>query len=97
MRITLSPQFRGDALTVNRSNQILTINGTVYDFSVLANGDVLPPDGHDCPYIVGDVIRDDSGVLHLTLILPIAADASAAATNPAVIIDPANGPVYLPE
>lgn len=96
MQISLSPQRGDDSLTVVRSEQTLTINDTAYDFSVLANGDILPPDGHDCPHIVGDVTRDGSGELHITLRLPISADASAAATNPAVIDNPANGPVSLP-
>lgn len=109
MHINLSPQVRPDTLTVTKAGEVLTINGTEYDFSVLPDGGTLPVrwvDGEDgqlvfvdavgCPSIKQDVTRI-GGELHVTLILPIGHDASEAARFPASIINPPDGPIVLPE
>jgi len=96
MRIILSPQVRGDTLNVARHGDTLTINGRVFDFSPLPDGAALPAEAIDCEYIVGPVERVD-GQLRLTLLLPITANASEAARFPEPIIDPADGPLELPQ
>lgn len=96
MHITLSPQRRDDTLKIVKAKEVLTINGKKYDFSVVPEGALLPKEAVDCPWIAADVERIE-GILHLTLILPISADASEAARFPSPIIDPADGPLEFPK
>ena len=96
MKIKLSPQRRDDTLTVVKQGEVLTINGTAYDFSQLPDGGTLPAEAVDCEYIIGSVDRVD-GKLELTLLLPHGANASEAARFPEPIIDPADGKVELPK
>jgi hypothetical protein len=96
MNIALSPQRSDDTLIVNKRGDILTINGTAYDFSVVPDGATLPKDATDCKWLASDVERIN-GVLHLTLLLPHGVDASEAARFPQPIINPADGVLELPQ
>lgn len=95
MHITLSPQVRPGSLAVQRSSDVLTINGMRLDFASLPEGAVLPASATNCEFIVGNVTRR-AGQIELTLLLPITWDASAVAAFPEPIIDPPNGRVALP-
>jgi hypothetical protein len=96
MKINLSPQRRDDALTIIKNGDVLTINGTEYDFTQLPDGGTLPAEAVDCEFVIGSVNRVN-GKLELTLLLPHGASASEAARFPEPIIDPANGEVELPK
>jgi len=96
MHITLSPQRRDDNLTVIKQGDTLTINGAAYDFSGVSDGATLPKAATDCEWLASDVRRVD-GVLHMTLTLPNAADASEAARFPDPMVDPADGTLALPD
>jgi len=96
MKINLSPQRRDDTLSVFKQGDVLTINGTDYDFSQLPDGGTLPADAVDCEYVIGSVDRVN-GELELTLLLPHGPNASEAARFPEPIIDPADGEVELPK
>ena len=96
MKINLSPQRRDDTLAVIKQGDVLTINGTEYDFTDLPDGGTLPVDAVDCEYVFGSVDRVN-GELELTLLLPHGANASEAARFPEPIIDPADGEVELPK
>lgn len=96
MIIQLSPQRRDDALTIERLGDVLTLNGTAFDFSVLPAGATLPRDAIDCAFIAGDVERDSAGVLTVPLILPLGPQPTPEQAFPADIIDPADGEVTLP-
>lgn len=96
MKITLVPQFRCDTLTISKHGDVLTINGTPYDFSVIPDGATLPADAVDCEYVMRDIERFD-GVLHLTVLLPIQDDASQAACFPDPLINPPDGVLELPQ
>jgi len=96
MNINLSPQRRDDALTITKNGDVLTINGTEYDFSQLSDGGTLPADAVDSEFVIGSVDRVN-GELELTLRLPHGANASEAARFPQPIIDPADGEVELPK
>ena len=96
MKINLSPQRRDDTLTVIKQGDVLTINGTEYDFTDLPNGGTLPADAVDSEYIIDSVDRVD-GDLELTLLLPHGPNATEAARFPEPIIDPADGEVELPK
>lgn len=67
--ITLIPQRRDDSLTLHCAGDVLTFNGTAFDFTQLPEGATLPRDAVDCDWLASDVTRID-GVLHLSLILP---------------------------
>lgn len=95
MRIFLSPQRRDDTLTVIVSGDVLMLNGEVLDFSQLPDGATLPRGSVSNEWLFGDVHRVD-GVIELTLILPIAADASEAACFPEPLNVLVDGLVELP-
>ena len=95
MKLILSPQRRDDILTLSKSGDALTVNGTVYDFSPLPNGGTLPREAVDCEWICGDVDRVN-GELVIPISLPHGPDAAEAARFP----EPMNvtdGEVVLPE
>lgn len=96
MKITLSPQRRDDGpLTLSKQGDILTINGTKYDFTQLPNGATLPREAVDCPWLASDINRTD-GELEMTLLLPHGPSAPEETRFPQPIIDPADGEVELP-
>lgn len=73
MKIKLSPVNDDSAplqATIKDRN-IIVINGEVFDFSPLKNGETLPMSalGGDSPF-VSNIERDKFGVLHFTLRLP---------------------------
>lgn len=98
MIIQLSPQVRADTISLSKSGDALTINGMVYDFSVIPDGATLPnaAEATKCPFFIGSVDRD-AGELHVTLTLPITTGASDAAKYPQPIVSPADGIVELPK
>ena len=95
MNITLSPTRRDETLTASRDGDTLTLNGEAFDFSPLEEGETLPADAIDSPWIAGDVTRTD-GVLHITLRLPHGANAPEETRFPEPIIDPPDGDIALP-
>jgi len=95
MLITLTPMRRDDALILHRRGDVLTINGTDYDFTPLAEGAVLPREAVGCDWLASDVERR-AGRLRLVLILPHGADAPPEARHPEPLDLDADGPVLLP-
>jgi len=95
MKITLSPQFRDDPLTLHRTGDVLTVNGDAFDFGQLPEGATLPRAAVGCDWIEGNVTRT-GGVIHLTLILPHGANAPEATRYPAPLTLTGDGPVELP-
>jgi len=53
MNINLSPQRRDDTLTITKNGDVLTINGTDYDFTQLPDGGTLPAEAVDCEFVIG--------------------------------------------
>ena len=95
MHIKLSPIRTDRTLLASRSGDTLTINGETFDFAPLEEGETLPADAIDSPWIVGDVTRTD-GALHITLRLPHGANAPEETRFPEPIIDPPDGEIALP-
>ena len=96
MRLQLSPVFfLGQALTVYKQGDSLTINGLTLDFTQLPEGATLPAAATGTEWIVSPVERI-GGDLVLTLLLPIPDEADQAARYPADIVTPADGLVELP-
>lgn len=101
MIIQLYP-IRSDApLALIRQGATLILNGQVFDFSGLAEGDSRSCDSIGSDWIVTDVTRQD-GRLHLGLLLPHGplpfplSDAARVVTHPAALDVMADGPVALP-
>jgi len=95
MKINLSPQRRDDQYTLAKQGDTLIINGGVFDFSQLAEGDILPADAIDSEFFAGDVTRT-GGQLVLTLLLPHGYPAPEETRFPAPILNPPDGTVVLP-
>lgn len=96
MKIILSPQRRDDQLVVTKSGEVLTVNGSVYDFSPMGNGDTLPRDALNSEWFAGDVDKVD-GELVLTLLLPNPWNYSQAQAFPVPLLNVPDGPVVFPE
>ena len=96
MKLIFSPQRRDDTLTVSKSGDAITINGTVYDFSPLTDGATLPREAIDCEWICGNVERVN-GELVIPILLPHGPDASEQARFPEPMAVTNNGQVVLPE
>jgi len=96
MRLKLSPVFfLGQALTVYKQGDSLTINGLTLDFTQLPDGATLSADATGCEWIVSPVERT-GGELVLTLLLPLLEEANHAARYPSDIVAPADGLIALP-
>ena len=95
MHLTLSPQRAEQKLHLQRQGDVLTINGTEYDFTQLPEGATLSRAAVDCDWLASDVERV-GGMLHLTLVLPHGGSASPETLFPIPIINPPDGPVILP-
>lgn len=96
MHISFSPQRRSGALTIERTApDRLRINGELFNFNPLADGDTISAGETPCEWIVGPVTRAD-GVIHLTLILPHGPNPSQAVAFPEPIHVTQDGPITLP-
>jgi len=95
MKITLTPMRLDAKLALSRKDDVLTINGDVYDFGPLPDGATLPREAVRCDWLASDVERID-GVLHLTLILPHGTAAPVETRFPAGLELTRSGPVDLP-
>lgn len=94
MIIKLSPVRSDIGLSVVKLGETLELNAIAFDFSRLPDGATLPAEAVGCEFIVSPIERIN-GELVLTLMLPHAADAPAAARFP-VDLYPADGQVQLP-
>lgn len=69
MKIKLIPQGRPQPLSVNVAGDAVAINGEVFDFTALLDGETLPLSATGCEWFAEDVARI-GGVIHVTLFLP---------------------------
>ncbi|MDE0922367.1 hypothetical protein [Aurantimonas coralicida] len=98
MRITPSPMRRDDPVPTleKTSGNRLRINGDLFNFDPLKDGDTIPSDEVPCEWIVGPVERID-GEVRVTVILPHGANPSQAVAFPEPIIVTEDGPIALPQ
>lgn len=97
MRISFCPQRRDDALTLEKtSGDRLRINGELFNFGPLADGDLIPEGAIPCDWIIGPVERVD-GQVCLTLILPHGPNPSEAVAFPEPITITEDGPILVPQ
>lgn len=95
MHISFSPQRRDDTLTLERTGpDRIRINGELFNFGPLADGDTLPYGEVPCEWIVGPVERI-GGVVHLTLILPHGPNPTGAQAFPQPIHITEDGPINV--
>lgn len=93
MRIELSPQGRPETITVIKAGDVLTINGEVFDFTGLNNGDTV--EDVPCEFVIGPVSRED-GSLHIKLLLPCDYAPPPERAFPTPIINPPDGRIVFP-
>lgn len=83
MQITWSPMRSDQTLSLSKSGDVLTVNGEVYDLTVIEEGDVLPRNavvGELEVFLASEITRV-AGVLHLTLRVPHGPDAGPGARS----------------
>lgn len=99
MKIKLSPVFKDTApLSAQVAGDVITINGEVYDFTPLKEGETLPSEALPDGVFASSVERID-GDIHLTLVLPHAVTAPEETRFPAaysVAMDVVSGEVPVP-
>lgn len=95
MNLQFSPMRRDDSLVLERQGDILIINGEAFDFSPLEEGQTLPGDAVNSPWITGPVSRHE-GQLVLTVLLPHGPDASPEQLSPTSLEVTSDGLVTLP-
>jgi hypothetical protein len=95
MKINLSPMRRDDSLEVSRSGNSLTINGEVFDFSQMADGDTLPASAISSTWLAAQ-IDNIGGELELTLRLPLPVNYSPQQAFPTPLENVPDGPVAFP-
>lgn len=96
MHISYSPQRRNGTLTLERTApHRLRINGELFNFSTMEDGDVIPAGTIPCDCITGPVEKID-GEVRLTLILPHGPNPSQAVAFPEPITVTEDGPIVVP-
>lgn len=94
MRISFLPQLNDDTLVLERTApDRLRINGELFNFGPLQDGDVLP--SVPCEWIVGPVTRED-GEVRLTLRIPYQVSRMNVQDPPAITVTE-DGPITLPQ
>lgn len=95
MHISFSPQRRDDTLTLERTApDRLRINGDLFNFGPMEDGDVIPAGTIPCEWIVGPVEKVD-GEVRLTLILPHGPNPTEAQAFPQPITVTEDGPINV--
>lgn len=95
MKIILSPMRMDAELTLIKEGDTLSINGYVFDFSTLADGDSISV--LDIPYgwITNDIKRVD-GIVEVTVLFPHGPNPPDHIAYPEPIIVTEDGPIKLP-
>ncbi|WP_460410452.1 MULTISPECIES: hypothetical protein [unclassified Pseudomonas] len=96
MRINLIPQRRDDTLQVFKVGDALTVNGEIFDFSPIVEGDTLPAFAVSSDWFVDKIDRVD-GELVLNLILPNPWNYSPEQAFPVPLENVPDGPVDFPQ
>jgi hypothetical protein len=96
MHISFSPQRRDGSLTLERTApNRLRINGELFNFGPMEDGDVIEAGTVPCEWITGPVERID-GEVRLTLILPHGPNPSQAVAFPEPMTVTEDGPIAVP-
>jgi len=95
MKIILSPRGNTPDIEVIKQGNTLTINGELFDFSQMSEGDTLPRDAILSSWFDGDVNVMD-GEIVLTMVLPLPWNYSQEQAFPQPLLNVPDGPVELP-
>ena len=96
MNISFSPVRMDATLTLEKSSgDRLRINGELFNFNAMNDGDVIPAGAVPSNWIVGPVEKVD-GQVSITLILPHGSNPSGAVAFPDPIIVSEDGPIEVP-
>lgn len=96
MHISFVPQRRDDRLTLEKTaGDRLRINGALFNFNTMNDGDVIPAGVAPSDWIVGPIEKID-GEVRITLILPHGPNASQPVAFPEPITVTADGPIAVP-
>lgn len=96
MRIKLSPCRMDGTLELEKSSgDRLRINGELFNFNPLEDGDTIPAGAIPCEWIVGPVERID-GEVQVTVILPHGPNPSQAVAFPEPMTVTEDGPITVP-
>ena len=96
MRIILSPVRMDSTLSVYKEDQKLTINGELFDFSPMGEGDTLPDGSVHSEWVVGDVNKYSDG-LELKIVFPIPFDYTQEQAFPVPLENIVDGLVPFPK
>jgi hypothetical protein len=96
MIINLSPFRSDETLVIIKSGDVLTVNGEVFDFSRMADGDTLPLGAIESHWFGGTVDRVGADLL-LTLRLPLPVNYSQEQAYPVPLTNVQDGEVSLPQ
>lgn len=96
MIILLSPFRSEEQLSVSKEGNTLTVNGELYDFSRMGEGDTLPASAVTSTWIDRDVEYVD-GQLVVTLLFPNPWNYSPEQAFPVPLLNVPDGPVSFPQ
>lgn len=96
MKINLSPQRRDDVLEVHKNGRVLTVNGEVFDFSPMGDGDTLPASAINSLWFL-DKVECVGGELELTLLFPNPWNYSHEQAFPVPLVNVPDGLVVFPQ
>jgi hypothetical protein len=95
MKINLTPQRREQSLEVVKLGNTLKLNGELFDFTPMSEGDTLPASAIASNWFFGTVDKID-GEIELTLFLPLPKNFSTEQAFPLPLVDVPDGPVTFP-
>lgn len=97
MRIFFLPRRCDDALVLEKGiGNRIRINGELFNFDPLNNGDTIPGGAIPCDWIFGSVEKID-GEVWLSIVLPVGPNPSQAVAFPAPVTVTAEGPIAIPK
>ena len=96
MHISFSPQRRDDSLKLEKGiGDRIRINGELFNFDPLNDGDTISAEDVPCEWIVDSVEKVD-GEVRLTVVLPHGPNPSPAVAFPDPATATAEGPIAIP-
>lgn len=83
------------ALEIIKNGDVLTINGSPFDFGPLPDGATLPAEAVSCEW-VNDAVERVNGNLVISITMPVGPNAGQRSWYPVDIVNPPDGRVSLP-
>ncbi|SOQ11794.1 MULTISPECIES: hypothetical protein [Pseudomonas syringae group] len=96
MRIKLYPQRQDGILVLVKSGKTLTINGELFDFDRMQEGDTLPLEAITSDWMANKV-DCDNGEMIISVIFPIPRNYSHEQAFPKDLVDVPDGIVEFPK